>query len=242
MTPEDGQLAHASMEPRRNRLLASLPIAEFARIAPRLERVSLRPGTVLHAAGRPVGRLLFPIDCLVALLHGTSEGKSAEVALIGNEGLVGAAAYLGARVSPERAVTVGPGDALAIPLENARELGPGTTFHRRLLLFIQALMTQLAQTALCIRHHSIEQQVCRSLLLSFDRLQGDALLLTHETFADMLGVRRVGVTGVAKRLQERGVIRYRRGRIMLVDRPALESAACECYRQIHAEYQRLLGS
>ena len=230
------------MGPICNGLLASLPVAELERIAPRLARVTLRAGTVVHAAGRPARRLYFPIDCLVALLHGTSEGKSLEIAVVGNEGLVGAAAYLGARISPERAVILSAGDAFVIEYHVvSQELGPASAFHMRLLLFIQALMTQVAQTALCNRYHGIEQQVCRWLLLSFDRLEGGVLRVTQEAIAEMLGVRRVGVTEVAMRLQKKGIIRYRRGCIELTDRAALESAACECCQVLREEYRRLLG-
>lgn len=226
-----------------NGLLAGLPPDEDARLARRLTTAELRAGQILHEPAQPVRRLYFPLDCVVTLVHVTHEGQLTEIAVVGNEGMVGVAAYLGGLASPSRAIVHSAGRACVAESDFAlREFGSGTRFRARLLLFIQALMTQIAQTALCNRHHSVDQQLSRWLLLSFDRVRSEELYLTQEIIADMLGVRRVGITEAARRLREKRVIRYRRGRITLLDRAALESGACECYRVIRAEYRRLLGA
>lgn len=224
-----------------NRLLAGLPDEETDRLAHHLVSVRMPMGKVVQAAHQPVEKLYFPLDCIVSLLYLGDDGTSTEVAVVGREGLTGITAYLGGKTSPTQAVVQSAGHALELDSRIAiEELDRNSVFRGRMLLFAQALMTQISQTAVCNRHHSIEQQFCRWLLLSFDRAESDTLLMTHELIANMLGVRRVGISEAAAKLQNKGYIRYQRGHITLLDRAGLQSIACQCYGIIDAEYRRLL--
>jgi CRP-like cAMP-binding protein len=226
---------------RTNHLLAGLPEPEADRLRGHLVRVRLALGRVVQPAHHLVRKLYFPLDCVISLLYLGDEGDATEVAVVGREGLTGLTAFLGGNSSPTHAVVQTPGYALALDARIVREnFDLNSILHRRLHLFALAQMTQIAQTAACIRHHTIEQQLTRWLLLSFDRTASDTLFMTHELIANMLGVRRVGITEAAIKLQEKGYIHYHRGNITLVDRAGLESTGCECYGVINAEYRRLL--
>ena len=226
---------------RANRLLAGLPEPEADRLRRHLFKVRLALGRVVQPAHHPVRKLYFPLDCVVSLLHLGEEGGATEVAVVGREGMTGLTAFLGGKISPTHAVVQSPGHAFVLDVSIAvNDFLFNSEFHRRLHLFAEALITQIAQTAACNRHHTIEQQLIRWLLLSYDRTDSDTLYMTHEIIANMLGVRRVGITEAAAKLQKSGYIRYHRGSITLVDRAGLESAACECYGVISAEYRRLL--
>ena len=228
--------------PQTSTLLASLPREEYARVAPRLSRIELPLGKVLQEAGEAVRDMYFPTGaCIVSLLYAGREGESTEIAVVGNEGLVGVAAYLGGKTFPSRSVVQNAGSAWVLDGDFvAREFDLSSAFRQRLLLFAQALMTQMAQTAVCNRHHHIEQQLCRWLLLSFDRAGADTLDMTQELISNMLGVRRVGITEAANALRRKRIIGYHRGCIRLMNRDALEARACECYGVINREYRRLL--
>lgn len=229
------------VDPKLNRLLAALPQAQWESWLPNLERVSLPLGKVLYESGDVMRHVYFPTDAIVSLLYVMRSGASAEIAVVGNEGLVGVALFMGGGSTPSRAVVQSAGNAFRLRsdhMKTAFEAG-GPVMHL-LLRYTQALITQMAQTAVCNRHHSIDQQLCRWLLLSLDRLAGDELIMTQELIANMLGVRREGVTEGATRLQRAGVIRYARGHITILDRRALEQASCECYQVVKKEYDRLL--
>lgn len=229
------------VDPKLNRLLAALPQAQWEIWLPNLERVSLPLGKVLYESGDVMRHVYFPTDAIVSLLYVMRSGASAEIAVVGNEGLVGVALFMGGGSTPSRAVVQSAGNAFRLRsdhMKTAFEAG-GPVMHL-LLRYTQALITQMAQTAVCNRHHSIDQQLCRWLLLSLDRLAGDELIMTQELIANMLGVRREGVTEGATRLQRAGVIRYARGHITILDRRALEQASCECYQVVKKEYDRLL--
>lgn len=229
------------VDPKLNRLLAALPQAQWESWLPNLERVSLPLGKVLYESGDVMRHVYFPTDAIVSLLYVMRSGASAEIAVVGNEGLVGVALFMGGGSTPSRAVVQSAGNAFRLRsdhMKTAFEAG-GPVMHL-LLRYTQALITQMAQTAVCNRHHSIDQQLCRWLLLSLDRLAGDELIMTQELIANMLGVRREGVTESATRLQRAGVIRYARGHITILDRRALEQASCECYQVVKKEYDRLL--
>jgi CRP-like cAMP-binding protein len=228
-------------DPRQNQLLAALPAAEWARWEPLLELTDMPLGLVLYESGLTLAHVYFPVDSIVSLLYVMENGSSAEIAVVGNEGLVGVSLFMGGGTTPSRAVVQSAGqayrlDAQAMKLEFDKA---GPVLHL-LLRYTQALLTQMAQTAACNRHHSLDQQLCRWLLLSLDRLQGDHLVMTQELIANMLGVRREGVTEAALKLQSAGVIRYSRGRITVLDRAALEQRTCECYAVVKKEYERLL--
>lgn len=229
------------VDPKLNRLLAALPQAQWESWLPNLERVSLPLGKVLYESGDVMRHVYFPTDAIVSLLYVMRSGASAEIAVVGNEGLVGVALFMGGGSTPSRAVVQSAGNAFRLRsdhMKTAFEAG-GPVMHL-LLRYTQALITQMAQTAVCNRHHSIDQQLCRWLLLSLDRLAGDELIMTQELIANMLGVRREGVTESATRLQRAGVVRYARGHITILDRRALEQASCECYQVVKKEYDRLL--
>lgn len=229
------------VDPKLNRLLAALPQAQWESWLPNLERVSLPLGKVLYESGDVMRHVYFPTDAIVSLLYVMRGGASAEIAVVGNEGLVGVALFMGGGSTPSRAVVQSAGNAFRLRsdhMKTAFEAG-GPVMHL-LLRYTQALITQMAQTAVCNRHHSIDQQLCRWLLLSLDRLAGDELVMTQELIANMLGVRREGVTEGASRLQRASVIRYARGHITILDRAALERASCECYQVVKKEYDRLL--
>jgi len=228
--------------PTQNRLLAAIPAAEFARLSPHLELVQLSLGQALYESGGRLDHVYFPTTCIVSLLYVLENGASAEIAVVGNEGILGISLFMGGETTPSRAVvqSAGFGYRLRAPLlkEEFNRAGP---LLRLLLRYTQALITQMAQTAVCNRHHSIEQQLCRWLLLSLDRLSSSSLTMTQELIANMLGVRREGVTVAARSLQRAGLIRYSRGRIDVLDRPGLEKAVCECYAVVKAEFERLLS-
>ena len=227
--------------PKQNELLADLPQAEFERLLPHLELVSLKLGTVLYEAGSQLRGAYFPVDCIVSLLYVMENGDSAEIAVVGPEGVVGIALFTGGETTSSRALVQSAGCAYQVDREVVkREFTRGGQLQHALLRYMQALLTQMGQTAACNRHHSVEQQLCRWLLLSLDRLPSNELNMTQELIANMLGVRREGVTEAAGRLQGAGIIRYSRGHITVIDRPKLESLACECYGVVKKEVDRLL--
>lgn len=227
--------------PERNHLLDALPDAVRQRLFPRLERVPLPLGKVLYESGDAMRYAYFPIDSIVSLLYVLEDGASAEISVVGNEGIVGVALFMGGHSMPSRAVVQSAGSAyrLAGPVL-MEEFNRHGELLVLLLRYTQALLTQMAQTAVCNRHHSIDQQLCRWLLLSVDRLDGPALQMTQELIANMLGVRREGVTEAAGKLQKQGLIEYSRGHITVLDRQGLEARCCECYSVVKQEYDRLL--
>jgi CRP-like cAMP-binding protein len=224
-----------------NRLLAALPETEWQRWVPQLEWVNLPLGQVLYESGTLQTHVYFPTTAIVSLLYVMESGASAEIAVVGHEGVVGISLFMGGESTPSRAVVQSAGQgfrlkALTIQDEFNRS---GPAMHL-LLRYTQALITQMAQTAVCNRHHSLDQQLCRWLLLSMDRLQGNELVMTQELIANMLGVRREGVTEGALKLQKARLIRYSRGHITVLDRDGLERRTCECYAVVKKEYERLL--
>lgn len=227
--------------PAQNRLLAALPDAEFARLAPHLELVPMRLGETLHEPGCTLQHAHFPTTAIVSLLHGLSSGVSAEVAGVGSEGVLGIPLFMGADTSPTSAVvqTAGHGYRLASRVLK-EEFDRAGLVQRLLLRYTQALVTQIFQSGACNRHHSVEQQLCRWLLLTLDRMPSSELVMTQELIAGALGVRREGITEAAGKLQDAGYIRYRRGHISVLDRAGLEGRTCECYAVVKAEFARLL--
>jgi CRP-like cAMP-binding protein len=230
----------ASNDPRSNQLLASLPEAEWQRWLPHLELFEMPLGQVLYESGGTLSHVYFPTTSIVSLLYVMESGASAEIAVVGNEGIVGISLFMGGETTPSRAVvqSAGHGFRLASPLIK-EEFNHAPVLHL-LLRYTQALITQMSQTAVCNRHHSLDQQLCRWLLLSLDRLAGPELVMTQELIAKMLGVRREGVTEAALKLQTAGLIKYIRGHITVKDRPGLEKRCCECYAVVKKEYDRLL--
>ena len=228
--------------PNQNHLIAALPEAEFERLAPHLELVEMPLGDVLYESGERLNHVYFPTTCIVSLLYVLENGASAEIAVVGNEGILGISLFMGGETTPSRAIvqSAGAGYRLKAPLLK-QEFNRAGPVLRLLLRYTQALITQMTQTAVCNRHHSVEQQLCRWLLLSIDRLPSNTLKMTQELIANMLGVRREGVTEAAGNLQRAGLIRYNRGRIDVLDRPGLEKAVCECYAVVKAEFSRLLA-
>jgi CRP-like cAMP-binding protein len=227
--------------PRLNHLLAVLPKEEFQRIEPQLELVSLPLGMVVSEAGAPISYVYFPTTSIVSLLYVMENGSSAEIAVAGNEGIVGIALFMGGETMPNRAVVQSEGQAYRMKGQALNlEFGRAKAFQHLLLRYTLALISQMAQTAVCNRHHSIDQQLCRWLLLSHDRLPSNELSMTQELIANMLGVRREGVTEAAGKLQEAGLIHYNRGRITVLDRVGLEKRVCECYQVVRNEFHRLL--
>jgi CRP-like cAMP-binding protein len=226
---------------RKNHLLAALPPAEWSRWAPLLEPVDMPLGQVLYESGIALHYVYFPITSIVSLLYVMENGASAEIAVVGNEGIVGVSLFMGGESTPSRAVvqSAGLGCRLNAAVMKTEFDKAGAALHL-LLRYTQALITQMAQTAVCNRHHSLDQQLCRWLLLSLDRLQGIELVMTQELIANMLGVRREGVTEGALKLQKAGLIQYARGRITILNRKGLESRTCECYAVVKREYDRLL--
>ena len=226
---------------RQNQLLAALPAAEWSRWAPMLECVDMPLGEVLYESGIALDYVYFPITAIVSLLYVMENGASAEIAVVGNEGIVGVSLFMGGESTPSRAVvqSAGIGCRLKAAVMKAEFDKAGAALHL-LLRYTQALITQMAQTAVCNRHHTLDQQLCRWLLLSLDRLDGPELVMTQELIANMLGVRREGVTEGALKLQKAGLIQYSRGRITILDRPGLEARTCECYAVVKREYDRLL--
>ena len=228
-------------DPRKNRLLRALPAAEWSRWEGQLEWVRLPLGQVLCESGTTFTHVYFPTNAIVSLLYVMENGASAEIAVVGNEGVVGVSLFMGGESTPSRAVVQSAGEGFRLRAQALKEEfnNSGPVLHL-LLRSTQALITQMAQTAVCNRHHALDQQLCRWLLLSLDRLDGSELLMTQELIANMLGVRREGVTEGALKLQEAGLIRYARGRIHVLDRAGLEKRTCECYEVVKKEYDRLL--
>jgi CRP-like cAMP-binding protein len=238
-----GDPALGSVDLRRNHLLASLPEGEWTRWSSRLELIHMPLGQVLYESGIALTSVYFPITSIVSLLYVMENGASAEIAIVGNEGLVGVSLFMGGESTPSRAVVQSAGVACRLDAEVMKDEfnRSGPVLHL-LLRYTQALITQMAQTAVCNRHHTVDQQLCRWLLLSLDRLEGDELLMTQELIANMLGVRREGVTEGALKLQKAGLIQYTRGHIKVLDRAGLELRTCECYAVVKREYDRLLPS
>ena len=224
-----------------NHLLAALPEAEAQRWLPQLERVEMPLGQVLYESGGTLSHVYFPTTAIVSLLYVMENGASAEIAVVGNEGIVGISLFMGGDSTSSRAVVQSAGLGYRLKAQIMKDdfnrAGP---VLQLLLRYTQALITQMAQTAVCNRHHSLDQQLCRWLLLSLDRLQGNELVMTQELIANMLGVRREGVTEGALKLQQAGLIRYARGHISVLDRDGLQKRSCECYAVVKKEYDRLL--
>jgi CRP-like cAMP-binding protein len=228
-------------DPPLNKLLSALPRDIYEDLQPHLELVSLELGASIYESGGKQPYVYFPTDAIVSLLYVMKDGASAEIAIVGNEGVVGVSLFMGGETTPSRAVVQSAGHACRLPSRRLKEaFAAGGALQHLLLRYTQALITQMAQTAVCNRHHSIEQQLCRWLLLSIDRLQADVLVMTQELIANMLGVRREGVTDAAGKLQADGIIRYSRGRITVLDRVRLEQRVCECYGVVKREFERLL--
>jgi CRP-like cAMP-binding protein len=226
---------------KQNRLLAALPVDILDRLRPALEPVRLALGQVIYEPDEALSHVYFPTTAIVSLLYTMENGNSAEMGVVGCDGIVGIAVFMGGETAPNRAVVQSAGDAFKLELKLFRnEFRRIAELHRELLLYTQALLTQMSQTAVCNRLHSVEQQLCRWLLLSHDRLPSDELVMTQELIANMLGVRREGVSVAAHRLQEAGLIRYRRGHVTIIDRLGLERAVCECYQVVKRECDRLL--
>jgi CRP-like cAMP-binding protein len=227
--------------PRRNRLLAALPPEDFQRVQPGLELVSLSLGAVLGESGRPQQHVYLPTTAIVSLLNIMADGRSAEIAVVGNEGLVGVSLFMGGETTPSRAVVQNAGHAYRWSGRLLKEeFALGGSMQQLLLRYTLALLAQMAQRVVCNQHHSLDQQLCRWLLLSLDRTTGTQLVVTQELIASMLGVRREGVTEAAGQLQTAGFIKYSRGRITVLDRSGLEARTCECYALVKSEFERLL--
>jgi CRP-like cAMP-binding protein len=234
-------LVDSSANPKHNKLLAALPEADWQRWLPNLEPVDLPLGEVLYEPGATLSHVYFPTTAIVSLLYVMENGASAEIAVAGNEGIVGISLFMGGESTPSRAVVQSAGQAFRMEAQTLKdEFGQHGPVLHLLLRYTQALITQMAQTAVCNRHHSLDQQLCRWLLLSLDRLQGNQLVMTQELIANMLGVRREGVTEAALKLQKAGFITYARGHIKVLDRSGLEECTCECYAVVKKEYDRLL--
>ena len=230
-----------SNRPTDNRLLAALPDDAYQALVPALQGVPLPLGVPLYESGAPQNHVYFPTSSIVSLLYVLENGASAEIAVTGNDGLVGISLFMGGETTPSRAVvqSAGYGYRLAASVLK-KEFEKGGPLQHLLLRYTQALITQMTQTAVCNRHHTVDQQLCRWLLLSLDRLPTNELVMTQQLIANMLGVRREGVTEAAGRLQADGLIRYSRGRITVQDRAQLEARVCECYAVVNREYERLL--
>ena len=228
--------------PLQNHLLAALPLAEYQRLMPDLELVAMPLGASLYESGGQLTHVYFPTTAIVSLLYVLEDGASAEIAVVGNEGILGISLFMGGETTPNRAVVQSAGHGYRLKARLLKdEFNRAGPLLRLLLRYTQALITQMAQTAVCNRHHLIEQQLCRWLLLSIDRLSSNSLIMTQELIANMLGVRREGVTEAASKLQRDGLIHYSRGRIDVLDRPGLEAAVCECYGVVRLEFDRLLA-
>ena len=225
----------------KNQLLAALPKPEAHRWLPLLEAVDLPLGQVLYESGVTLSHVYFPTTAIISLLYVMENGASAEIAVVGNEGIVGISLFMGGESTPSRAVVQSAGKGFRLKAQMMmKEFNRAGSVLHLLLRYTQALITQMAQTAVCNRHHSLDQQLCRWLLLSLDRLEGNQLVMTQELIANMLGVRREGVTESALKLQHAGLIQYARGHITVLDRAALELRSCECYAAVKKEYDRLL--
>jgi CRP-like cAMP-binding protein len=229
-----------TLTPRDNQLLAALPDAEWQRWLPQLERVDLPLGLVLYESGATLSHVYFPITAIISLLYVMENGASAEIAVVGREGIVGISLFMGGESTPSRAVVQSAGIGFRLKAQVLKhEFNRAPVLHL-LLRYTQALITQMAQTAVCNRHHSLDQQLCRWLLLSLDRLHGNEFAMTQDLIANMLRVRGEGVTEGALKLQKAAFIRYSRGRITVLERSALELRSCECYAVVKKEYDRLL--
>ncbi|MDP3796902.1 MAG: Crp/Fnr family transcriptional regulator [Polaromonas sp.] len=229
-----------SPDPKKNQLLAALPDAEWQRWLPQLEFVEMPLGQVLYESGGTLSHVYFPATAIISLLYVMENGASAEIAVVGNEGVVGISLFMGGESTPSRAVVQSAGQGFRLKAQLMKDEFKKAPVLHLMLRYTQALITQMAQTAVCNRHHSLDQQLCRWLLLSLDRLQGNELVMTQELIANMLGVRREGVTEGALKLQKAGLISYTRGRISVLDRLGLEQRTCECYAVVKKEYDRLL--
>lgn len=227
--------------PQQNHLLEALSDIAGQRIFPHLQAVPMPLGKVLYESGDTLRHVYFPIDCIVSLLYVMEDGASAEISVVGNEGIVGIALFMGGETTPSRAIVQSAGHAYRLIGQRLKdEFHNSSEVQLLLLRYTQALITQMAQTAVCNRHHSVDQQLCRWLLLSLDRLSDNNLTMTQELIANMLGVRREGVTEAAGKLQKAGAIKYSRGHITVLDRPKLEQLCCECYAVVKRESDRLL--
>jgi len=227
--------------PRQNHLLEALPEDVYNRLLPNLEPVLMPLGEVVYESGIQMRHVYFPTTSIVSLLYVMEDGASAEIAIVGNEGVVGVSLFMGGESTPSRAVVQSAGEAYRLPGRILKsEFERGGPLQHLLLRYTQALLTQMAQTAVCNRHHTLDQQFCRWLLLSVDRLPSDDLVMTQELIANMLGVRREGVTEAAGNVQKAGLIKYHRGHITVLDRPGLEARVCECYAVVKKEFGRLL--
>ena len=228
--------------PKQNHLLTALPAKDYARLLPDLEPIAMPLGWVVYESGSRLGYVYFPTTCIVSLLYVMESGASAEIAIVGEEGLVGISLFMGGESTPSRAVVQSAGAGYRLKASVLkREFAMGGELQHLALRYTQALITQMAQTAVCNRHHSVDQQLCRWLLLSMDRLPDNQLSMTQELIANMLGVRREGVTEAAGHLQAAGIIHYSRGHITILDRTKLEQRVCECYGVVKIEYDRLLS-
>jgi len=226
----------------KNYLLAALPKDEFARVKSRLELVSYKLGEVLYESGDKMDYVYFPTTAIISMLYMMENGATAEIGVVGNDGLIGNALFMGGDTTTSRAIIQSAGDTFKMKAKDVKaEFALGGMFQQMLLRYTQALMTQISQTAVCNRLHSLEQQLCRWLLLSHDRLDSDNLVMTHDLISNMLGVRREGVTLAAQKLAKRKLIKNVRGTISIIDRQGLEEAVCECYQVVNDEYNRLLG-
>jgi len=227
--------------PKQNHLLDALPAADYARLLPHLELIPMPLGWAVYEAGGQMRYLYFPTTSIVSLLYVLENGASAEIAITGNEGLVGISLFMGGETTPSRAVVQSKGNGYRLRASVLKtEFALGGHLQYLALRYTQALITQMAQTAVCNRHHTLDQQLCRWLLLSLDRLPGNELLMTQELISNMLGVRREGVTAAAGKLQADGLVKYSRGHIVVLDRPKLEKRVCECYAVVKKEFDRLL--
>jgi CRP-like cAMP-binding protein len=237
----EGRLIATAINPKHNQLLAALPEADWQRWLANLELVDMPLGKVLYEPGATLSHVYFPTTAIVSLLYVMDNGASAEIAVAGNEGIIGISLFMGGESTPSRAVVQSAGQGFRMRAQTLKdEFNHNDQVLHLLLRYTQALITQMAQTAVCNRHHSLDQQLCRWLLLSLDRLDSDLLVMTQELISNMLGVRREGVTEAAMKLQNAGVISYSRGRITVLDRPKLEGLSCECYAVVKKEYDRLL--
>lgn len=233
---------HPLQSTTQNHLLAALPAEEYDRLSGHLEPVAMPLGQVLYESRGRMDYVYFPTTCIVSHMYMLRDGASAEIAVVGNEGIVGTPIFMGGETTPSRAVVRGAGHGYRVKGHLLKlEFDRGGPVLRLLLRYMQALMTQMTQTAVCNRHHSVEQQLCRTLLVTLDRSSGIALTLTQELIASLLGVRREGVTEAAGNLQRAGLIRYSRGHIDVVNRPGLERSVCECYACVKSEFERLLS-
>ena len=234
--------AAAPKDALKNHLLAALPEDEYARLQSKLEPISFKLGEVLYESGDKMDYLYFPTTTIISMLYVMENGATAEIGVIGNDGLIGNALFMGGDTTTSRAISQSAGEAYRMRAKDVKpEFALGGVFQQIALRFTQALMTQISQTAVCNRLHAVEQQLCRWLLLSHDRLDSDKLVMTHDLISNMLGVRREGVTLAAQKLAKRKLIKNVRGTITVIDRKGLEEAVCECYKVVNDEYNRLLG-